>query len=78
MVSAGIYLVVFWLIEQTGTSSNWAVATIEGWSSSLSNAISEIGGVRTGVLLSVIVALGLIVWLLQPSRSPSATGEEIQ
>ena len=78
MVLAGIYLVVYWLIEQTGTSSNWVVASVEGWSSSLSNAISEIGGVRTGVLLSVIVALGLIVWLLQPSRSPTGTREEIQ
>ena len=47
MLLAGIYLVVFWLIERTGSSSNFLVTSVEGWSSSLSTAIGEIGGVRT-------------------------------
>ena len=76
MLLAGIYLVVFWLIERTGSSSNFLVTSVEGWSSSLSTAIGEIGGVRTGVLLTVIIALGLIVWLLQPNKSPIETNEE--
>ena len=77
MLLAGIYLVVFWLIERTGSSSNFLVTTVEGWSSSLSTAISEIGGIRTGVLLTVVIALGLIVWLLQPAKSSMETSEEI-
>ncbi|MCH2626718.1 MAG: hypothetical protein MKZ75_01420, partial [Acidimicrobiales bacterium] len=77
MLLAGIYLVVFWLIERTGSSSNFLVTTVEGWSSSLSTAISEIGGIRTGVLLTVVIALGLIVWLLQPTKSAMETSEEI-
>ena len=76
MLLAGIYLVVFWLIERTGSSSNFLVTSVEGWSSTLSTAIGEIGGVRTGVLLTVIIALGLIVWLLQPNKSPIETNEE--
>ena len=76
MLLAGIYLVVFWLIERTGSSSNFLVTSVEGWSSSLSTAVGEIGGVRTGVLLTVIIALGLIVWLLQPNKSPIETNEE--
>ena len=76
MLLAGIYLVVFWLIERTGSSSNFLVTSVEGWSSSLSTAIGEIGGVRTGVLLTVIIALGLIVRLLQPNKSPIETNEE--
>ena len=76
MLLAGFYLVVFWLIERTGSSSNFLVTSVEGWSSSLSTAIGEIGGVRTGVLLTVIIALGLIVWLLQPNKSPIETNEE--
>ncbi len=76
MLLAGIYLVDFWLIERTGSSSNFLVTSVEGWSSSLSTAIGEIGGVRTGVLLTVIIALGLIVWLLQPNKSPIETNEE--
>ena len=77
MLLAGIYLVVFWLIERTGSSSNFLVTTVEGWSSSLSTAISEIGGIRTGGLLTVVIALGLIVWLLQPAKSSMETSEEI-
>lgn len=77
MLLAGIYLVVFWLVERTGSSSNWLVTTVEGWSSSLSTSVGELGGVRTGVLLTVIIALGLIVWLLQMSKPSVETSEEI-
>ena len=65
MILAGAYLVIFWVIERTGSSSNWFLALVENWSSNLTNAVSDIGGVRTGILLSVVVALGLLVWLLQ-------------
>jgi cytochrome c biogenesis protein CcdA len=69
MVLAGAYLVIFWVIERTGSSSNWFVGLVEDWSSNLTNAVSDIGGVRTGVLLSMVVALGLLIWLLQSSST---------
>ena len=71
MVVAGAYLVIYWVLERTGSPSNWFVTLVEGWSSNLSNAVSDIGGVRTGVLLSVVVALGLLVWLLQSKPTSS-------
>ena len=71
MVGAGAYLVIYWVLERTGSPSNWFVALVEGWSSNLSNAVSDVGGVRTGVLLSVVVALGLLVWLLQSNPTSS-------
>ena len=76
MILAGSYLVIFWVIERTGSSSNWFVTLIENWSSNLTNAVSDIGGVRTGVLLSIVVALGLLVWLLQSNSAQSDQAPE--
>ena len=69
MVLAGVYLVIFWVVERTGSSPNWFVTLVEEWSSNLTNAVSDIGGVRTGVLLSIVVALGLLVRLLQANSA---------
>ena len=77
MIMAGIYLVTFWLLERTGTSPNWFVTTIEGWSSGLNNAITALGGVRTGILLTIVIALGLIVWLLQLGQSTSESWKRV-
>ncbi len=77
MIMAGIYLVTFWLLERTGTSPNWFVTTIEGWSSGLNNAITALGGVRTGILLTIVIALGLIVWLLQLGQSTSESRKRV-
>ena len=76
MVLAGAYLVVFWLTERTGSSTNWFVDVVEGWSANLSNTVTDLGGVRTGVLLSVVVALGLIVWLIQFDNASSDSSPE--
>ena len=74
MVLAGVYLVMYWLTERTGSPTNWFIDAIEKWSANLSNTITNLGGVRTGVLLSVVLALGLIVWLIQfePASSDSS------
>ena len=74
MVLAGVYLVMYWLTERTGSPTNWFIDAIENWSANLSNTITDLGGVRTGVLLSVVLALGLIVWLIQfePASSDSS------
>ena len=74
MVLAGIYLVMYWLTERAGSRTNWFIDAIENWSANLSNTITDLGGVRTGVLLSVVLALGLIVWLIQfePASSDSS------
>tara|TARA_B100002052_G_scaffold295476_1_gene322076 strand:- start:1628 stop:1861 length:234 start_codon:yes stop_codon:yes gene_type:complete len=77
MIMAGIYLITFWLIERTGTSPNWFVTTIEEWSSGLNNAITALGGVRTGILLTIVIALGLIVWLLQLGQSTSESRKRV-
>ena len=76
MVLAGGYLVVYWLTERAGGSTNWGVAVIERWSANLSNTVVELGGVRTGILLSLVVALGLIVWLVQLDDQPSDNSPE--
>ena len=76
MVLAGVYLVVFWLTERTGSSTNWFVDVVERWSANLSNTVTDLGGVRTGVLLSVVVALGLIVWLIQFDSASSDSSPE--
>ena len=76
MVLAGIYLVVFWLTERAGASTNRFITAVEGWSANLSNTVIELGGVRTGVLLSVVIALGLIVWLLQLDTASSDSSPE--
>ena len=55
---------------------SWGVAVIERWSANLSNTVVELGGVRTGILLSLVVALGLIVWLVQLDDQPSDNSPE--
>ena len=76
MVLAGIYLVVFWLTERTGSPTNWFISVIEKWSANLSNTVTDLGGVRTGVLLSLVLALGLIVWLIQFETASSDSSPE--
>jgi cytochrome c-type biogenesis protein len=76
MVLAGIYLVMFWLTERTGSPTNWFINVIERWSANLSNTVTDLGGVRTGALLSVVLALGLIVWLIQFDTASSDSSPE--
>jgi cytochrome c-type biogenesis protein len=63
MIMAGMYLVVFWITERMGASPNRVILEVENWSASLSNQISNIGGVRVGVSLSIIVSAAMIFLL---------------
>ncbi len=63
LVLAGIYLVWYWVTERLGSEQGGVVLRVEEWSSQLSNWVTELGGVRLGVVMSIIVALGLMVVL---------------
>jgi len=66
MIIAGMYLVVFWITERIGASPNRVILEVENWSASLSNQISNIGGARVGVFLSIIVSAAMIFLLSSP------------
>ena len=66
MIMAGMYLVVFWITERIGASPNRVILEVENWSASLSNQISNIGGARVGVFLSIIVSAAMIFLLASP------------
>lgn len=69
MIMAGMYLVVFWITERMGASPNRVILEVENWSASLSNQISNIGGVRVGVSLSIIVSAAIIFLLTNPKEN---------
>lgn len=69
MIMAGMYLVVFWITERMGASPNRVILEVENWSASLSNQISNIGGVRVGVSLSIIVSAAMIFLLTNPKEN---------
>ena len=69
MIMAGMYLVVFWITERLGASPNRVILEVESWSASLSNQISNIGGVRVGVSLSIIVSAAMIFLLSSPKEN---------
>ena len=75
MVLAGIYLVWFWITERTGSSQGGVVLEVESWSSRLSNWVTDLGGVRLGVIMSIIVALGAIAFLAATPAEP-AVGDD--
>ena len=69
MIMAGMYLVVFWITERIGASPNRVILEVENWSASLSNQISNIGGARVGVFLSIIVSAAMIFLLSSPKEN---------
>ena len=69
MIMAGLYLVVFWITERMGAVPNRVILEVENWSASLSNQISNIGGVRVGVSLSIIVSAAMIFLLTNPKEN---------
>ena len=70
MVLAGVYLIWFWITERTGTSQGGVVLRVEQWSARLSNWVSDLGGVRLGVVMSIIVALGVMAALSGRAPGP--------
>ena len=69
MVLAGLYMCWYWITERTGRSQGGIVAAVERWSGDLANWVRDLGGLRVGVALSIIVAGAFIVVLIQPPES---------
>ena len=63
MVLAGMYLIWYWLTERLGSEPGGVVLRVEQWSSELSNWVTDLGGVRLGLVMSILVAAAAIVWL---------------
>ena len=76
MVLAGVYLVWYWLTERLDASQGGVVLRVEEWSSSISNWVTDLGGVRLGVLMSIVVALGAMAVIAGGgSTSPAVDGD---
>ena len=73
MVLAGLYLLWFWITERLGTSQGGVALQVDRWSSQLSNWVNDLGGIRVGVALSIVVALGAIGWLWNDGSEPAGT-----
>lgn len=75
MVLAGIYLVWYWTTERLGSSQGGLVLRVEQWSSRMSNWVTDLGGVRLGVIMSIVVALGAI-WTLATAKGQDPAASE--
>jgi cytochrome c biogenesis protein CcdA len=74
---AGIYVGWYGLLEvrtrhsATAVSSGRAVTTVTGWSGSIANWVDQVGPVRIGLVLALIIAVALFVSLLRAPRHES-------
>ena len=64
MIAAGAFTVWYWIIDLTGRSDDGLVVTVERWSSSVSNWVASVGGVRLGLVMSVVLAVGGMAMVL--------------
>lgn len=72
MVLAGLYLIGYWTTERLGNEQGGIVAAVERWSGTIANRVADIGGVRIGVIASLLVAgAALVVALRPPAGSPT-------
>ncbi|MDG2114941.1 MAG: hypothetical protein P8N02_20310, partial [Actinomycetota bacterium] len=78
MVLAGVYLIWYWVTERLGSEQGGVVLSVERWSSRMSNWVSDLGGVRLGVIMSIVVALAAM-WALAsgPGGQDPAPGEVV-
>ena len=77
MVLAGVYLVWYWLTERLDASQGGVVLRVEEWSSSISNWVTDLGGVRLGVLMSIVVALGAMAVIAGGGSTSPALDDDV-
>lgn len=82
MIAAGAFTVWYWIIDLTGRGNDGLVVTVERWSSGLSNWVASVGGVRLGLIMSIVLAIGGMAMLAagrsgadEPAATESADSE---
>ena len=76
LIAAGAFTIWYWFIELTDRGGDGLVVTVERWSSSLSNWVASVGGVRLGLIMSIVLAVGLMAMLATGRRSDTASSAE--
>ncbi|WP_423916086.1 cytochrome c biogenesis CcdA family protein [Candidatus Poriferisodalis sp.] len=64
MIAAGAFTIWYWINDLTDRSGDGLVVTVERWSSSLSNWVASVGGVRLGLVMSIVLAVGGMTMLV--------------
>ena len=64
MIAAGAFTIWYWINDLTDRSGDGLVVTVERWSSSLSNWVASVGGVRLGLVMSIVLAIGGMAMLV--------------
>ncbi len=64
MIAAGAFTIWYWFIDLTDRGGDGLVVTVERWSSSLSNWVASVGGLRLGLVMSIVLAIGGMAMLV--------------
>ena len=75
MIAAGAFTIWYWFIDLTDRGGDGLVVTVERWSSSLSNWVASVGGVRLGIIMSIVLAIGVMAMLATGRRSEMASAD---
>ncbi|MDE0498939.1 MAG: hypothetical protein OXH86_16465 [Acidimicrobiaceae bacterium] len=76
LIAAGAFTIWYWFIDLTDRGGDGLVVTVERWSSSLSNWVASVGGVRLGLIMSIVLAIGLMAMLATGHRGDTASSGE--
>ena len=78
MIAAGAFTIWYWIIDLTDRGGDGLVVTVERWSSSLSNWVASFGGVRLGLVMSIVLAIGGMAMLASGRSGDAATPLEFE
>ena len=78
MIAAGAFTIWYWIIDLTDRGGDGLVVTVERWSSSLSNWVASFGGVRLGLVMSIVLAVGGMAMLASGRSGDAATPLEFE
>ena len=76
LIAAGAFTIWYWFIDLTDRGGDGLVVTVERWSSSLSNWVASVGGVRLGLIMSIVLAIGLMAMLATGRRGEAAPADD--
>ena len=76
LIAAGAFTIWYWFIDLTDRGGDGLVVTVERWSSSLSNWVASVGGVRLGLIMSIVLAIGLMAMLATGRRSEATAVDD--
>ncbi|WP_420445582.1 cytochrome c biogenesis CcdA family protein [Candidatus Poriferisodalis sp.] len=76
LIAAGAFTIWYWINDLTDRSGDGLVVTVERWSSSLSNWVASVGGVRLGLVMSIVLAVGGMAMLMAGRGDSDETGTD--